>query len=221
LLDIKWEEEIEKQTKYKGKGRGGKNREIQVIEKKRYQITQVSINRQNVKERLSRSGWIVYVSNVNKPIITLSNCVLTYRENYHTSATLSNRLENNFHILKSSPLSISPLFVRNDLQIRGLTNLLMLALRVVEYTETVIRQQIEKRNEPLKETRQGFAKKFFHSITFATLLSFFADSNITLTTVSINKQIIKTQTDNLNNEHIKILEYLNIPIEKYTKIFRI
>ena len=207
LIDVSWEKQIQTTTKYVGRGRGVKDRQTQTIEKIRYQITGATVNRQNVKERLIRSGWVVYVSNISKKIVNLSNAVLTYRENYH--------LEHKFHTLKDSPLSISPLFVHNDDQIRGLTNLLMLAICVIDYTEATINQQIAKQKSPLKGVYRGLPNKLFYTVTALTLFNFFSESQITLTIVSVNSQVIKYQIDNFNNEHIKILNLLNIPIEIY------
>ena len=212
LIEVKWIEQKEFKTKYVGRGRGSGNREKKTTEKSRFEITSVEVNPQSVKEKLLRSAWVVFVSNVDKKVINLSNAVLTYRENYH--------LESRFHVLKSRPLSLSPIFVRNDKQIRGLTNLLMLAVRVIDYTETIIKEQIQKQNMPLKGIYPGFPNKLYFSATMITLLKFFSKSNIILTTASINGQIVKVQIDNLKTEHEKILKLLNIPIERYTKIYR-
>ncbi len=47
-------------------------------------------------------------------------------------------MENTFHLLKDRPLGISPLYVRNDDQITGLTRLLTLALRILTLIQTLL-----------------------------------------------------------------------------------
>jgi len=183
VIDIKYEAQTTTTTRFVGKGRGGNNRATKEIQTKRYQITSVTTNEQNYKELLLRKGWIVYVSNVPTEIINLNNAILTYRQNYH--------LENKFHILKDKPLSISPLYVHKDEQIIGLTNLLMLAFRIIEYLETTLTEQIAIQNKPLKGLYESHSKKLFYSVTFVTLLSFFTKFNISLTVIYSNGKIIK------------------------------
>lgn len=91
----------------------------------------------------------------------------------------------------------------------------MLAICVIDYTEATINQQIAKQKSPLKGVYRGLPNKLFYTVTALTLFNFFSESQITLTIVSVNSQVIKYQIDNFNNEHIKILNLLNIPIEIY------
>ncbi|MDX2097737.1 MAG: hypothetical protein SFW36_08160, partial [Leptolyngbyaceae cyanobacterium bins.59] len=48
-----------------------------------------------------------------------------------------------FHRLKGAPLSISPLFVQRDDQVKGLFHLLSLALRLMTLIEFVVRRQLQ------------------------------------------------------------------------------
>ena len=49
-------------------------------------------------------------------------------------------VERAFHQLKDQPLGIRPLFVHRDDQVRGLTHLLTLALRVLTLFEVLVRR---------------------------------------------------------------------------------
>jgi len=64
-------------------------------------------------------GWRALVTNVPAQRLTLVEAVLAYRGAWC--------LERDFHELKDRPLGISPLYVRRDDQVVGLTHLLTLA----------------------------------------------------------------------------------------------
>ena len=111
LLDWAYEKEEEKKTKYVGQGRGSKNREKKVIEKVRYQITEVRKNKEKIEEEKEKFGWKVYVTDTGKEQLCLSDAVRCYRKEY--------RVEHVFNRLKSR-LDIAPLFVkRNDQKSRA------------------------------------------------------------------------------------------------------
>jgi transposase len=68
-------------------------------------------------------------------------------------------MENTFHLLKGRPLGISPLYVRNDDQIRGLTRLLTLALRILTLIQAQIRQSLQRTGETLHGLYDGQPKR--------------------------------------------------------------
>ena len=58
-------------------------------------------------------------------------------------------MERAFHQLKDQPLGIRPLFVHRDDQVRGLTHLLTLALRVLTLFEVLVRRGQDQSGEDL------------------------------------------------------------------------
>jgi len=207
MIAVEYKQESQTQTKYVGKGRGSENRPTQEVTKIRYQIISATVKEQEVKEHLRRKGWTAYVSNIPPSVINLDNAILTYRQNYH--------LENNFHILKDKPLSIRPLYVHHDHQITGLTNLLMLSFRIIDYIESIIAEQILKQNKPLKGLYESQSPKLFYTATCVTILKFFSKYNISLCIVHAEGQTIQLKINNMKDEHYTILKMLNISIDKY------
>ena len=56
-------------------------------------------------------------------------------------------------------MGIRPLFVKRDEQIKGLTRLLLIALRVMTLIEIVVRAKLEKKNEKLDGLHPGQKKQ--------------------------------------------------------------
>ena len=115
LLTIAYVKQTERRTQYVGRGRGSANRDKRVIEKGRYQITQVTRHDDQVADLKASFGWKAFVSNATEKRLSLSEAVLCYRHEY--------RIERIFHRLKSR-LPIAPMFAKRDDQIQGLTYLL-------------------------------------------------------------------------------------------------
>lgn len=111
----------------------------------RYVITNVDINDDKLRELKQHTGWRVFLTNAPQARLSLDEGVLLYRKGAGQGIERMNAM------LKGSPLGISPLFVRNDDQIIGLAYLLTLALRVMSYFETTIRDALAKTNDQLPE----------------------------------------------------------------------
>ena len=61
FLSYDYEKEVETKTSYVGKGRGGENREQKTTKKIRYQLTNVSRNKEKIANEIKKYGWKVYV----------------------------------------------------------------------------------------------------------------------------------------------------------------
>ena len=150
--------------------------------------------------------------------MSLTQAVLTYRNN--------NQLENQFSRLKNDPLSIRPIYVRNDDQLEGLINLVSIASRVMTYAETIMEHNIEKegREDEKKETLEEIKKSFPELLTskdkpnFKRCCKIFSKENITRVDIMVNGDIIKTEIHRMKPIHWKILELLNIPTTLYTEL---
>src|SRR5258707_6347553 len=116
LLTYTATRESEQAVKFVGRGRGGANRQQQVSERVRSQITAVQRNEETIADLVSSLGWRAYATNAPKARLSLSQAVREYRHEYH--------IEHGFGRLKGAPLSIAPLFVKRDDQVSGLTHLL-------------------------------------------------------------------------------------------------
>jgi transposase len=209
LLTVKWQEHRSNTLRYKGKGRGGANREKIEEEVVRYEITEVIRDEKAVERTKNRYGWRVHVTNAPVEKLNLSQSVSCYRQ--------GNILERDFHLLKDMPIGIGPLYVWKEDQIKGLTRILTLALRLLTLIEIQVREGIKKEGEPMKGLYNGQPTKATDKPTGKRILKAFAKAKITLTNV---------QVDNNIQRHIKplspllhrILQYLQLPVSIYTEL---
>jgi transposase len=175
LLEVSWERQETSRTKYVGRGRGGPNRPKTTEWDVRYQITTARRNEPAIGHRVERLGWQVLVSNVPAERLSLEESLWAYRGGW-----CAERL---FHLLKDEPLGIRPFYVRRDDQIRGLTHLVTLALRVLTLFEVLVRRGQERSHEKLPGLYPGQAKQVTASPTAKRVLEAIARARITLTRV--------------------------------------
>ncbi|MCP4402812.1 MAG: hypothetical protein GY801_36605 [bacterium] len=116
FLTYEYDKEVERETKYVGKGRGSPKRERKTIEKIRYHMTNVSRNTAKIADEVKTYGWKVSVTDVSSTQLNFVDAMTCYRKEY--------RVERIFVRLKSR-LNISPFFVKKDDQVKGLTHVFM------------------------------------------------------------------------------------------------
>jgi len=80
LLRIEYEREVEQNIQYVGRGRGGANRQQEVFERIRYQITAVTRDEQKLEEVKEVFGWRAYVTDASRERLCLENAVNLYRQ---------------------------------------------------------------------------------------------------------------------------------------------
>jgi len=126
-------------------------------------------------------GWRAYVTDTTVEQLTLEHAVLTYREEW--------LIEHGFHRLKGFPLSLSPLFVKHDDQVIGLTNLLSPAVRFLTLIEFVVRRKLKQNQEKLVGLIENNPKKGINNQTTERLLKMI--DHITLTIVQLPGETIR------------------------------
>ena len=206
FLKYEYVKEVERQTKYVGKGRGSVNREKKVTEKIRYVITKVTRDKEKIKEETKKYGWKVYVTDVSKESLSFIDAVKCYRKEY--------RVERIFNRLKSR-LNISPLFVKRDDQSTGLTHLLTLGVRVLTLIEYIVRRSLQKSNDKLVGLHLENPKKATDIPTSERLLKAF--SKITLTIIEMADGILRHLTP-LSELQINILGRLGLDTATYNDL---
>jgi len=209
LLEVNWTREEICQTRYVGRGRGGPNRPTKTEWTIRYQITEVRRHTQAIQDRFARMGWRALVTNVPAQRLTLVEAVLAYRGGWC--------VERDFHQLKDQPLGISPLFVRRDDQVVGLTRLLTLALRVLTLFVVLVSRGQKQAGEKLKGLYSGQASRTTEAPTAVRVLKAIAKAEITLT---------RAETEDGSCWHLtplpellrRVLAYLGLPETVYTRL---
>jgi transposase len=207
LIEYTFEKQVELITQYVGRGRGGKNRAQQTIEKARCQITSITINETAVKELTATYGWRAYATNVPNEQLSLETAVLTYRDEW--------LIERGFHRLKGAPLSLDPMYVKRDDQATGLINLLSLAVRILTLIEFVVRRALKQQNTTLIGLHKENPKKENSNPTTERLLQVF--SNIFLTTIYLSDRTIRHITP-LSDLQTKILSLLDLSPDIYLSL---
>jgi len=140
---------------------GGADRLQRTELRVRYVIIGVHRDEKALQKYRGRLGWSIHVTNIPKERMSLIEVVKHYRGGWS--------LERDFHLVKDRPLGISPLYVRRDDQITGLTHLLMLALRVLTLIETQVRIKLRMTGEQLSGLYEGQTDRSSPSESVCTL----------------------------------------------------
>ena len=207
FLTYTFERQEKREIKYIGRGRGNANRPTREIVSVRYQILAISRQEATLAAHQKTLGWRAYVSDAPATQLNLKQAVLTYRDEWI--------IEHGFHRLKGAPLSLDPLFVKNDDQVVGLTNLLSLAVRMLTLIEFVVRCNLKQNNEKLTGLIENNPKKGIDNPTTERLLKTFDE--ITLTTVHLPHRILQHITP-LTTLQTRILELLGLSAAVYTRL---
>jgi transposase len=109
------------------------------------------------------------------------------------------------------------LFVWKDDQIKGLTRLLTLGLRLLTLIESQVRQGLRQAGKQLTGLYAGQATRETDRPTGKRILQAFARAQITLTRVVVDCQTVWHITA-LSELHMQILHYLRLPVTLYAAL---
>jgi transposase len=205
LLEVKWKLEQKSHYRFVGRGHHSADSPKQEVIKKRYVITSVKRDQKAILEQEKRMGWRVQLSNAPSTI-GLNACFNHYRSNW--------RGERNYNRLKSDPIGIDPLFVQNDDQIRGLTHLLSIAVRVETIIEWQVAQGLKKEGKQMKGLYAGQPKQATSTPTAVAMLQAISRAEITVTRLEHQGQSSWFLTQ-LPDLLLDLLGYLNLPLTLY------
>jgi len=209
LLQVAYQREENTQTRLLGRGRPGPHRPTQTVSQVRYVLTQVKRDETAIQERKYRLGWRNHITNLPPERMSLSQAVAHYRGGWV--------LENDFHLLKDHPLGISPLFVRLDEQILGLTRLLTLALRLLTLIQTQVRTSLQQTGEELAGLYEGQPNRTTNQPTATRLLKAVSRQETTLTRVVMGQQSFWHLTP-LTDLLIQVLKHLDVLPSAYLRL---
>ncbi len=206
FLKYEYVREVESKTKYIGKGRGSVKREKKVEERIRYQITKVTRIKEAIDAEKKKYGWKAYVTDVSKERLDFIDVVRSYRKQY--------RVERIFNRLKSR-LNIAPFYVKREDQVKGITHLLMIGVRVITLVEFVVRRSLARSDEKLVGLHLGNPKKATNNPTCEKLLNAF--SKITLTIIETGDSVIRHLTP-LSQLQREILKHFGLSTSIYDNL---
>ena len=208
LLSVAWEKQVERQTRYLGRGRGAASRPQRVIEQTRYHITRIARQEDHIAGLRQRYGWKAFVTNAQPPRLSLEAAVLCYRHEY--------RVERIFNRLKSR-LHIAPLFVKLNDQIEGLTYLLTLGVRVLTVTEFVLRRSLAQEQAALPGLHPENKRKRTDTPTAERLLQAFTGVSLTIIQSVTGEEILRRMTP-LSGVQEAILQRLGLGTNLYRQL---
>lgn len=209
LLTATWERDETTVTRYVGRGRGGPERPTRTQSQVRYTLTGVQRHEAAIAAQRHRLGWRVQVTNAPVDRLPLPQAVRHYRGGWS--------LERDFHLVKALPLGLSPLFVWKSEQIKGLTRLLTLALRLLTLVETQVRRGLEQTRASIVGLYEGSPTRTTERPTGTRILQAFARAQITLTHVRMGRRTFWSLTP-LSPLHEQLLRHLHLPTSLYTAL---
>ncbi len=155
----------------------------------------------------ARLGWRVLASNQPAEQLAFAKAVLVHRDAYLH--------ERGYSRLKGQPLSLTPLYLQRDEQIKGLIRLLSIALRVLTLLEFVLRRKLAGQAQQLTGLYAGNPKRKTARPSAELLL--YAFRNITLTVIRFTGQVICHLTE-LSTLQQAILQLLDLDKTIYTSL---
>ena len=175
--------------------------------KVRYQI-HITPNPEAIERARRRLGWRLYASNASVRRLSLSQAVLTYRDQY--------LVERDFARLQGRPLGITPLYVQRDDHALGLMRLLTVALRALVMVEFIARRHLEAQDASLSGLYAGNPQRATHRPTAEQLLAAFGE--ITYTTIQLPDGARTHHVTPLTSGQETILALLEISPALYTQL---
>jgi len=163
----------------------------------------VKINEEELNKRKSTLGWRVYATNSPESKFTLEAAVLVYRNEYI--------IEHCFQNLKNAPIHLLPLFLHRDDRIKGLINLMLLALSIIRMMEYKVKNGMKEKDIVLKGLYPGNPKQKCLNPSADRILSAFDNMHCSIveecsTSISENEQDIEILNQNKEEEHQAICE---------------
>ena len=153
-------------------------------------------------------GWQVYATNVPLELLSFENCVWKYR---HQS-----NIESRFDDLRNKLAPLLPVFLQKDERIKGLVNLLLLALKLCAVLEYKIAQKLQENQELLYNVYEGNPKRGTNRPSSKRILNAFKGVSLSLIFVDYKLQL--AIMSDLEPVQRKILELLNLDLDIYTKL---
>ncbi|MGC1953438.1 MAG: IS1634 family transposase [Gammaproteobacteria bacterium] len=208
FLQIAYVKQTECRTQYVGRGRGSVEREQRVIEKVRYQITDLTRDEERIGDLKAQFGWKAFVTNATAARLSLADAVLCYRHEY--------RIERIFNRLKSR-LHIAPMFVSREDQIQGLTYLLTLGVRVLTVMEFTLRRSLQKDQATLPGLHPENRNKGSDKPTAERVLKAFSKVTLTIIKDTAGREVGRWLTP-LSSVQQDILRRLGLEASLYQQL---
>jgi transposase len=169
---------------------------------------EINKNEAAIEAHKSLLGWQVYATNAPSDLLSFEKCVLKYR---HQS-----NIESSFDDLRNKVAHLVPIYLQKDERIKGLVNLLLLALKVCAVLEYRIADALSKNDEQLDQIYEGNPTRGSKRPSSKRILKAFDGISIAL--IFVDYQLQFAIMTHLEPVQYRILKLLNIENEIYTKL---
>jgi transposase len=181
-----------------------RDRPEQVVVEEEHRLA-VARQEEAITEAKSEMGWQVY--GVNDPGLSLEAVVWGYREQY--------QVEKGWSRLKGQPLSLTPMYLKEERRMEGLVLLLSLALRVLTLLQWTARRKLQQSGEPLRGLYAGQAGRKTSSPSAELLLAAFQGVSLTVIEIAGHLTVLLTPLTALQQ---KLLALWDFPLDCYQRL---
>lgn len=190
--------------------RAYKGKPARIERKVRYQLS-VTRNQATIAEAEFKAGWRIYATNAPAEVLSLTEAVLAYRDQYLA--------ENIFRRLQGKFLSITPVYVQRDDHAQGLFHLLTLGARVLALGDYQAKQALTKEESELTGIYRGNPKRGTPRPTTERMLKAFEQINLLIIPSEMRsegQEVCFVTPLSPVQEHI--LALLGLPTSLYTSL---
>jgi len=181
---------------------GNRPERVMVEEEHRVRVVR---QEEAIAEAKGELGWQVY--GVNDLGLSLAAVVWGYRDQY--------QVEKGWSRLKGQPLSLTPMYLKDERRMEGLVLLLSLALRVLTLVQWTVRRKLQQSGEPLRGLYPGQPGRKTSSPSAELLLTAFKGISLTVVAVAGHLTVLLTPLTVLQQ---KLLALWDFPADLYQRL---
>jgi transposase len=196
------------QTKQQAKKRGKKQPKIKKVKEEQPPLSiRVKPLMEEIDKVKSYAGWRAYGTNAPVEKLPTTQILKCYREQF--------RIEHQFHRLLTKTTDLLPIYLKDELRIKALIRVLILALQFVSIIQHTARETLNENKMALTDIVPGNKRRKVEKPTTEALLKRF--KNISIVHFSITNQQPTAVLTNFDPIHQIILNILRCPDDLYDK----
>ncbi|MFK7979927.1 MAG: transposase [Saprospiraceae bacterium] len=169
---------------------------------------QIRLLQDQIETAIDNYGWCVYATNAPEELLTLTDAVQLYREQF--------QIESRFNDLKNKVTKLLPIYLQKDNRIKSLINLMMVGLKVICAIEVKVAQALKKQGQELAGIYAGNPTRKSKKPSAKMLLSRFKEISISIF-LENDKPILFALTT-VDTIQLEILKLLGLPVDLYNQI---
>ncbi len=193
----------ESQTKIEKRAYGKRPKRIEV--KSEFELF-VQREEAAIRQRKKYMGWQVYATNAPKDLLTFEKCVWKYR--------YQSNIESRFDDIRNKMAALLPVYLQKDSRIKGLVNILLLALKICSMLEYKAAKSLQDQKELLYNVYEGNPNRGTNRPSAKRLLTAF--QGVSISVIFQKGYFQLALMTKLKPVQKKILQLLDLDIELYT-----